>query len=88
MNDPASAGPLDAARLCSMLDTLAQADTDLRAAIGRVGYPAPRQRDPGFGTLLRIILAQQVSRTALAAALWRKLDAALGGDVDTRRRAS
>ena len=79
-DDLASAGPLDAARLCSMLDTLAQADTDLRAAIGRVGYPAPRQRDPGFGTLLRIILAQQVS-TASAAALWRKLDAALGGDV-------
>ena len=63
-----------------MLDALAQADPDLRAAIARVGYPAPRQRDPGFGTLLRIILAQQVS-TASAAALWRKLEAALGGDV-------
>ena len=80
MNDLVSAGPLDAARLCSMLDALAQADPDLRAAIARVGYPAPRQRDPGFGTLLRIILAQQVS-TASAAALWRKLEAALGGDV-------
>lgn len=63
-----------------MLDVLAATDSDLRQAIVRVGYPAPRQRDPGFATLLRIILAQQVS-TASAAAIWRKLEQALGGDV-------
>ena len=68
---------LDGRRLRVMLDSLAERDADLRAAIGRVGYPAPRQRDPGFATLLRIILAQQVS-TASAAAIWRKLEVTLG----------
>ena len=63
-----------------MLDELAARDPDLAAAIARLGYPAPRQRDPGFATLLRIILAQQVS-TASAAAIWRKLEARLGGEV-------
>ena len=63
-----------------MLDALAAQDGDLRAAIVRVGYPAPRQRDPGFATLLQIILAQQVS-TASAAAIWRKLEAALSGEL-------
>jgi DNA-3-methyladenine glycosylase II len=67
-----------------MLDSLAERDADLRAAIARVGYPAPRQRDPGFATLLRIILAQQVS-TASAAAIWRKLEVALGGEVTPDR---
>src|SRR5262245_48306936 len=67
-----------------MLDALAISDVGLRDAIVRVGYPAPRQRDPGFATLLRIILAQQVS-TASAAAMWRKLEAALGGQVDPTR---
>ena len=63
-----------------MLDELAARDHDLAAALARLGYPAPRQRDPGFATLLRIILAQQVS-TASAAAIWRKLEARLGGEV-------
>ena len=63
-----------------MLDALAAGDAGLRRAIARVGYPAPRQRDPGFATLLRIILAQQVS-TASANAIWRKLEAALAGEI-------
>jgi DNA-3-methyladenine glycosylase II len=67
-----------------MLDALAAEDPDLRRAITRVGYPAPRQRDPGFATLLRIILAQQVS-TASAAAIWRKLEQALGGAATPER---
>ncbi len=76
--------PLDAPRLEQMLDALAARDDDLRAAIARIGYPAPRQRDPGFATLLRIIMAQQVS-TASAAAMWRKLETALGGEVTPDR---
>ncbi|MGD9508356.1 MAG: DNA-3-methyladenine glycosylase [Geminicoccaceae bacterium] len=67
-----------------MLDALAAIDADLAQALARVGYPAPRRRDPGFATLLRIILAQQVS-TASAAAIWRKLEAALGGEVGPER---
>ena len=76
--------PLDADRLRAMLDTLAAGDPDLRRALARVGYPASRQRDPGFATLLRIILAQQVS-TASAAAIWRKLEAALQRKVTPAR---
>src|SRR3954462_2415957 len=63
-----------------MLDALATGDAGLRQAIARIGYPAPRQRDPGFATLLRIILAQQVS-TASANAISRKLEAALAGEI-------
>jgi DNA-3-methyladenine glycosylase II len=81
---PATGIGLDAARLRAMLNALAIEDVDLRRAIARVGYPAPRQRDPGFATLLRIILAQQVS-TASAAALWRKLEAALAGELSAER---
>jgi DNA-3-methyladenine glycosylase II len=81
---PLAPAPLDAVRLRAMLDALAAADAGLRNAIARVGYPAPRQRDPGFATLLRIILAQQVS-TASAAAIWRKLEAALAGEPTPQR---
>ena len=76
--------PLDADRLRALLDILAAGDPDLRHALARVGYPASRQRDPGFATLLRIILAQQVS-TASAAAIWRKLEAALQGEITPAR---
>ena len=46
-------------------------------ALERIGYPAPRQREPGFATLIQIIAAQQVS-TASAAAICRKLAVATG----------
>ena len=83
--DQAQRAPgLDAERLRAMLDALAGSDADLARALRRLGYPASRQRDPGFATLLRIILAQQVS-TASAAAIWRKLEAALDGLVDPVR---
>lgn len=55
-------------------------DPELAAALARIGYPEPRVREPGFATLLRVIVAQQVS-TASAAAIWRRLEAALGGAV-------
>ena len=67
-------------QLRAALDELAVGDADIARGIARVGYPQPRTRAPGFATLLRIIVAQQLS-TASAAALWRKLEAALGGDV-------
>jgi len=47
------------------------------AAIGRVGYPPPRVREPGYETLLRTIVGQQVS-VAAAGAVWRRLEAELG----------
>ncbi len=72
--------PLDEARLAAALDELATRDPGLAAALERIGYPEPRARPPGFPTLLRVIAAQQVS-TASAAAIMRKLEAALGGEV-------
>jgi DNA-3-methyladenine glycosylase II len=72
--------PLDEVRLAAALDELATRDPDLAAALARIGYPEPRVRAPGFATLLRVIAAQQVS-TASAAAIMRKLEAALGGEV-------
>ena len=72
--------PLDEARLREALDALAGIDRDLAQAVERIGYPVPRQREPGFATLVQIIAAQQVS-TASAAAICRKLAAILGGEI-------
>ncbi|AMK24916.1 DNA-3-methyladenine glycosylase [Sphingobium sp. SJ10-10] len=59
------------------LDNIAAMEPGFAAAIGRVGYPLPRVREPGYETLLRTIVGQQVS-VAAAAAVWRKLEAELG----------
>ena len=62
------------------LDALAEGHRDVRRALARVGYPAERRRPEGFGTLLRIIVGQQVS-VAAAAAIHGGLEDALKGDV-------
>ncbi len=59
------------------LDAVAAREPRLARAITRVGYPEARIRDPGFATLLRTIVGQQVS-VAAAASVWRKLEAELG----------
>ncbi len=59
------------------LDAIAALEPGFVAAIARVGYPQPRVRQPGYETLLRTIVGQQVS-VAAAAAVWRKLEAELG----------
>jgi DNA-3-methyladenine glycosylase II len=59
------------------LDAIAAIEPGFMAALARVGYPAPRIREPGYETLLRTIVGQQVS-VASAAAVWRKLEAELG----------
>ncbi len=53
------------------LDALALADADLRVGLERVGYPLPRIREPGFETLLAIVVGQQISTAAAAAVLAR-----------------
>jgi DNA-3-methyladenine glycosylase II len=68
---------LDEAHLRRALDHLASSDSAVSAVLAQGGYPEPRQRDPGYETLLRTIVSQQVS-TAAAASVWRKLEAALG----------
>jgi len=49
------------------LDTLGERDADIARALAEVGYPEPRNREPGFGALLNIIAGQQVSTFAAAA---------------------
>ena len=66
-----------AEQMRASLDAIAQIEPGFAAAIGRVGYPEPRVRQPGYETLLRTIVGQQVS-VASAAAVWRKLEAELG----------
>jgi len=55
------------ATIRNALDTLAARDGDLAEAIALVGYPEPRNREPGFAALLNIIVGQQVSALAAAA---------------------
>ncbi|WP_439814054.1 DNA-3-methyladenine glycosylase family protein [Zavarzinia sp. CC-PAN008] len=65
------------ARLCihaAALRALRSADPDIARALDQAGIPELRIRAPGFGTLLRIIVDQQVS-TASGAAIWRRLEA-------------
>ncbi len=57
---------------------LADADPDLAAVLDRLGEPPLWGRNPGFPTLVRIILEQQVSLAA-ARTLYQRLARHLGG---------
>lgn len=72
---------IEAEQLRASLDALAAAEPAFAAAIDRVGYPEPRTGAPGYVTLLRAIVGQQVSVKA-AAAIWARVDAAAGGAAD------
>lgn len=60
--------PLTAARLAFAVDHLVARDADLAAIVARFGPPPLWDRAPGFGTLLHIILEQQVSLASAQAA--------------------
>ena len=72
---PLAPARLDGPTLARAIDRLAGVDADIAAALERIGYPIPRLREPGFATLLRIMVAQQVS-TRAAAAIWDRLEQA------------
>jgi DNA-3-methyladenine glycosylase II len=55
---------------------LAATDPAMREVLARTGLPPLRRSAPGFGGLVRIVVAQQVS-TASAAAITGRLEAAL-----------
>src|SRR3546814_11731942 len=59
------------------IDALAGIETGFARALAGAGYPEPRIREPGYTTLLRTIVGQQVS-VAAANSIWNKLDAAFG----------
>ena len=63
--------------LQASLDALAALEPRFADAISATGYPEARIRDPGYTTLLRTIVGQQVS-VAAAASVWNKLEALLG----------
>jgi len=67
----------DVRRLRQSLRTLAKTCPHMAAAIERDGFPEPRNREPGFATLLNIIVCQQVSKEA-GASIWAKLEKRLG----------
>jgi DNA-3-methyladenine glycosylase II len=67
----------DVRRLRRSLRALAKTCPHMAAAIERDGFPEPRNRDPGFATLLNIIVCQQVSKEA-GASIWGKLEKRLG----------
>lgn len=73
---------LSADALRAGVDALAACEPAFARALGRAGYPEPRLRDPGYETLLRTIVGQQVS-VAAAASIWRKLEA-IGDLTDPR----
>ena len=63
-------------KLNSGLRALIDRDADLARAFKAAGAPASRQRPPGFASLLRIIINQQVS-VAAGRAIWRSLEGRL-----------
>ena len=53
---------------------LAVVDPDMQSLINNFGLPIQRQRQPGFATLINILISQQISLQA-ADAIWQKLNA-------------
>jgi DNA-3-methyladenine glycosylase II len=66
-----SLAPLTESRLEAAVVELAARDADLAAIVGRYGTPPLWDREPGFATLLHIILEQQVSLASARAAFDR-----------------
>jgi len=75
---------ISADKLKASLDALAAREPRIAAALARIGYPEPRISDPGYQTLLRAIVGQQVSIKA-AAAMWAKLTAVVGDPPSPER---
>lgn len=63
--------PLTVASLAAAVDELATRDPDLAGIVARFGLPPLWDREPGFATLLHIVLEQQVSLASAAAAFER-----------------
>ncbi len=66
------------------LDTIAATEPGIARAITLAGYPEPRIRARGYGTMLRTIVGQQVS-VAAAASMWRKLEDHIGPELSLER---
>lgn len=71
-----SSGALTAPLLAAAVEELAARDPDLAGIVARFGPPPLWEREPGFATLLHIILEQQVSLASAQAAFDRLRGAA------------
>ena len=76
MNPKSAPPPLNDRSLLEGVAYLCENDSDLKAVIDTYGNPPLWDREPGFSTLLHIILEQQVS-LASANAAFRKLKQAV-----------
>jgi DNA-3-methyladenine glycosylase II len=72
---PSIAGPLDGPRLIAAVAELGDADPALRCVVEHHGPPPLWAREPGFPTLVHLILEQQVSLASARAAYDRLLAA-------------
>jgi DNA-3-methyladenine glycosylase II len=70
-----SPGILTDASYAMALETLAEADDDLARILKDLGPPPMWEREPGFATLVHIILEQQVSLASARAAFQRLREA-------------
>ncbi|MGB7654853.1 MAG: DNA-3-methyladenine glycosylase 2 family protein [Novosphingobium sp.] len=75
---------LSAAQLKHGIDAVAAMEPGFAHAVEVAGYPEPRIRPRGYGTLMRTIVGQQVS-VAAAASMWRKFEAHAGEELDPQR---
>jgi DNA-3-methyladenine glycosylase II len=75
MIEPSTRTRLDEAGLLEAVRELAAADSDLAGIVNRHGPPPLWGREPGFETLVRIILEQQISLASAEAARIRLVDA-------------
>ena len=75
---------LSAAAIKQGLDAVAAQEPGIARALKVAGYPEPRIRDRGHGTMMRTIVGQQVS-VAAAASMWRKFEAHAGPELDPHK---
>ena len=75
---------LSEGQLKAGLDAVAKLEPGFARALKVAGYPEPRIRPRGYGTLMRTIVGQQVS-VAAAASMWRKFEAHAGEQLDPQR---
>jgi len=78
---------LSAEQLRASIDSIAAIEPAFASALTRIGYPEPRISTPGYVTLLRAIVGQQVSIKA-AAAIWARVDSVTGGAADPAKVAA
>lgn len=75
---------LSAEQIKHDLDSVAALEPGFARALKVAGYPEPRIRERGYGTLMRTIVGQQVS-VAAAASMWRKFEAHVGSELSLER---